>query len=137
MLFRSNFSVFKLFLLDIGLLGALSELDAASILEGNEIFTEFKGALAEQYVLQELIAETEYVPYYYGTDSATFEMDFMIQKGKQIVPIEVTAETNRKAKSLKSYCEKYHPEYAVRLSMRDYEKQGSLTNLPLYAACNL
>lgn len=132
-----DFSAFKLFLLDVGLLGALSELDASSILEGNNIFVEFKGALTEQYVLQELVSETEYTPYYYATDSSTFEMDFMLQKGRDIVPIEVKAEVNLQSKSLKTYCEKYHPAYAVRTSMRDYEEQEKFTNLPLYAVCNI
>lgn len=76
----TNFSAFKLFFLDVGLLGAMSELDAESILNGSEIFREFKGALTEQYVLQQLISDTTYTPYYFGTDSANFEMDFMIQK---------------------------------------------------------
>lgn len=129
-----DFTAFKLFLLDVGLLGALSDLDAESILEGNEIFVEFKGALTEQYVLQELVAETEYTPYYYATEKAAFEMDFMIQKGKNIVPIEVKAETNQKAKSLKAYCQKYEPEYAVRISMKNYQEEEWVTNLPLYAA---
>lgn len=132
-----DFSAFKLFLLDIGLLGAMSDLDAQSILEGNDIFVEFKGALTEQYVLQELVASTIYTPYYFGTESQNFEMDFMIQKEKTAVPIEVKAETNIQAKSLKAYCKKYEPSYAVRISMLDYMEQDTLTNLPLYAVCNL
>ena len=132
-----DFAAFKLFLLDVGLLGALSELDAESILEGNEIFVEFKGALTEQFVLQELVAETEYTPYYFATDTSTFEMDFMIQKGKNVVPVEVKAETNQQAKSLKAYCQKYGPEYAVRISMKNYQEEEWLTNLPLYAVSSI
>lgn len=132
-----DFAAFKLFLLDVGLLGALSELDAESILEGNEIFVEFKGALTEQFVLQELVAETEYTPYYFATDASTFEMDFMIQKGKNVVPVEVKAETNQQAKSLKAYCQKYSPEYAVRISMKNYQEEEWLTNLPLYAVSSI
>lgn len=132
-----DFAAFKLFLLDVGLLGALSELDAESILEGNEIFVEFKGALTEQFVLQELVAETEYTPYYFATDTSTFEMDFMIQKGKNVVPVEVKAETNQQAKSLKAYCQKYSPEYAVRISMKNYQEEEWLTNLPLYAVSSI
>lgn len=132
-----DFSAFKLFLLDIGLLGALSELDAGTILEGSRIFVEFKGALTEQYVLQQLVSDTDYTPYYYAPTKSTYEIDFMVQKGKEVVPVEVKAETNLRAKSLKTYCEKYHPEYAVRTSMADYEEQGELTNLPLYAVCNI
>ena len=132
-----DMAAFKLFLLDVGLLGAMSELDAQSILEGSDIFVEFKGALTEQFVLQELRAETEYTPYYYATDTATFEMDFMIQKGKDVVPVEVKAEVNQRAKSLKAYCQKYAPAYAVRISMKDYREEEWMTNLPLYAVSNI
>lgn len=132
-----SMNAYKLFMLDIGLLGAMSELEATSILEGNEIFTEFKGALTEQYVLQQLVSDTEYTPYYFGTEKATFEQDFLIQKGKNIIPIEVKAETNIRSQSLKAYCDKYHPEKAVRFSTRQYADQGWMENIPLYAVCNL
>lgn len=132
-----DFSAFKLFLVDVGLLGAMSELDAESILEGNDIFVEFKGALTEQYVLQELVAETDYTPYYYTSESAKYEMDFMIQKGKHVVPIEVKAETNLRAQSLKAYYQKFAPAYAARVSMANYREEEWLTNIPLYAVCNI
>lgn len=132
-----EFSAFKLFLLDIGLLGALSELDPESILEGNKVFVEFKGALTEQYVLQQIVSDTKYVPYYYTSPKSTYEMDFMIQKGKNIVPVEVKAEENLRAKSLKVYCEKFQPVYAVRTSISDYREQEWMVNLPLYAIHNL
>jgi hypothetical protein len=127
-----DFSSFKIYLLDVGLLGALSDLDAKSILTGNTIFTEFKGALTEQYVLQQLIAETDYTPYYFATLKSTAEIDFVIQQGTAIVPIEVKAEENLKAKSLRVYCEKYKPEQAIRTSMSDYRRQDWLVNVPLY-----
>lgn len=133
----TDFSAFKLFLLDVGLLGALSELDAATILEGNDIFVEFKGALTEQYVLQELVSETDYTPYYFTSESGRYEMDFMVQKGRDIVPVEVKAETNLQAKSLKAYNAKFAPAYAVRASMSDYRVDDWLTNIPLYAICSL
>lgn len=129
-------SAFKVFLLDVGLLGAMSELDAVSILEGNQVFVEFKGALTEQYVLQQIVSDTKYTPYYFAPGNVS-EIDFMIQKEGRIVPVEVKAEANLKAKSLRSYCEKYKPEYAVRTSMTDYKEQDWLVNLPLYAICNL
>lgn len=132
-----SMNAYKLFMIDIGLLGAMSELEATSILEGNEIFVEFKGALTEQYVLQQLVSDTEYTPYYFGTEKATFEQDFLIQKGKNIIPIEVKAETNIRSQSLKAYCDKYHPEKAVRFSTRQYADQGWMENIPLYAVCNL
>ena len=96
-----DFTSFKLYLLDVGLLGALSELDAESILEGNSIFVEFKGALTEQYVLQQIVSDTSYKPYYFAGEKSNYEVDFLIQKGKNIVPIEVKAEENLRAQSLK------------------------------------
>ena len=128
-----NMSAYKLFILDIGLLGALSDLPAKTILEKDEIFVEFKGAFTEQYVLQQLICDTQYTPYYYGTDKSTFEQDFMIQMEDMIVPIEVKAEGNIHSKSLKAYCEKYHPKKAVRFSTLKYVDQGWMVNIPLYA----
>ncbi len=124
---------FKLYLLDVGLLGALSELDAESILEGNSIFVEFKGALTEQYVLQQIVSDTSYKPYYFAGEKSNYEVDFLIQKGKNVVPIEVKAEENLRAQSLKFYCEKFKPEYAVRTSMSEYREQEWMVNVPLYA----
>lgn len=132
-----NMSAYKLFMSDVGLLGALSDLPAEVILEKNDIFVEFKGALTEQYVLQQLISDTSYTPYYYGTDKSTFEQDFLIQKGAHIVPVEVKAEGNVKSQSLKAYCDKFHPEEAVRFSALKYKEQSYMTNIPLYAVCNL
>lgn len=132
-----SMNAYKLFVIDVGLLGAMSELEAESILEGNDIFIEFKGALSEQYVLQQLISDTEYTPYYYGTEKATFEQDFLIQKGKNIIPIEVKAETNIHSQSLRAYCDKYHPERAIRFSALKYMNQEWMENIPLYAVCNL
>lgn len=132
-----SMNAYKLFLLDVGLLGALSELEAESILNGNDIFVEFKGALTEQYVLQQLISDTRYTPYYFGTEKATFEQDFLVQRGKDIVPIEVKAGDNIRSQSLKAYCDKYHPNKAVRFSTLKYIDQGWMENIPLYAVCNL
>ena len=132
-----NMNAYKLFLLDVGLLGALSELEAQSILDGNDIFVEFKGALTEQYVLQQLISDTKYTPYYYGTEKATFEQDFLVQRGKNIVPIEVKAGDNIRSQGLKAYCDKFHPDKAVRFSTLKYIDQGWMENIPLYAVCNL
>lgn len=132
-----SMNAYKLFLLDVGLLGALSELEAESILDGNDIFVEFKGALTEQYVLQQLISDTRYTPYYFGTEKATFEQDFLVQRGKDIVPIEVKAGDNIRSQSLKAYCDKFHPNKAVRFSTLKYIDQGWMENIPLYAVCNL
>ena len=132
-----DFTSFKLYLLDVGLLGALSELDAESILEGNSIFMEFKGALTEQYVLQQIVSDTSYKPYYFAGEKSNYEVDFLIQKGKNVVPVEVKAEENLRAQSLKFYCEKFKPEYAVRTSMSDYRTQEWMLNVPLYAVGTL
>lgn len=132
-----DFASFKLFILDVGLLGALSELDAQSILQGNTVFVDFKGALTEQYVLQQLISDTEYTPYYYTETKSEGEIDFIIQKANQIVPIEVKAEENLRAKSLKLYCDKYKPEIAIRTSMSNYRKQDWMTNVPLWMVARI
>lgn len=132
----TDFSAFKIYLLDVGLLGAMSDLDARSILEKNELFTEFKGALTEQYVYQQIISETEYTPYYFSASSHT-EIDFLIQKEGQVIPLEVKAEENVKAKSLKAYFNKYNPPHAVTTSMMDYRKEEWMVNIPLYAISSL
>ena len=106
-------------------------------MDGNDIFVEFKGALTEQYVLQQLISDTRYTPYYFGTEKATFEQDFLVQRGKDIVPIEVKAGDNIRSQSLKAYCDKFHPNKAVRFSTLKYIDQGWMENIPLYAVCNL
>jgi len=128
----TEFSAFKLFLLDVGLLGALSDLDAKSILEGNKVFVEFKGAMTEQYVLQQIVSETPYTPYYFTETKSEGEIDFLIQKDSLIVPIEVKAEENLRAKSLKVFCDKYKPELAIRTSMSKYREQDWMINVPLY-----
>ena len=132
-----DFSAYKLFILDVGLLCAMSELDAKSIIEGNALFVEFKGALTEQYVLQELVASTPYTPYYCGSERATFEQDFLIQKENNIVPIEVKAEANVRSQSLKAFYEKYKPNLSVRFSLLPYREQKWMVNIPLYAVCML
>lgn len=126
-----DLTAFKLYMVDIGLLGALSELDALSILEGNQIFTEFKGALTEQFVLQQLVSDTGLTPYYLS-DESRMELDFLVQKGRNIVPIEVKAEDNLQAKSLKVYCGKYHPFLAIRTSTAGWREQDWMVNVPLY-----
>lgn len=132
-----NFSIYKLFILDIGLLCTMSELDAKTILDENNLFVEFKGALTEQYVLQQLICDTNYTPYYFGTDKATFEQDFLIQKENEIIPIEVKASTNVRSQSLKTFSEKYKPKLSVRFSLLPYCDQTWMINIPLFAVCNL
>jgi hypothetical protein len=128
-----DFNAFKLFVLDVGLLSAMSDLNLKSILGGNKIFEEFKGALTEQYVLQQLITNSEIKPYYWSAEKSTGEIDFIFQNDNDIVPLEVKATENLQAKSLKNYCLKYSPKNAIRTSMSDYRKENWLTNVPLYA----
>lgn len=132
-----DFSAFKIYMLDVGLLGALSDVNAKTILEGNSVFTEFKGALTEQYVMQQLVSDTTYTPYYYAPEKSQLEIDFVVQKESDIVPVEVKAAENLKAKSLKVYCEKNNPAYAVRTSMSDYRRQEWMCNIPLWAVMKL
>ena len=126
-------NAFKLYSLDIGLLAAQNQLDATTLLEGNRIFTEYKGALAEQYVLQQLIATQDQPVYYWATEKGTAEVDFVLQRGQSVIPIEVKAEEDLKAKSLKTYVEQYQPQQAIRYSMADYREQDWMVNVPLYA----
>ena len=124
-------SAFKLFVVDLGLLCAIGDIDAITLLNGNSIFEEFKGALTEQYVLQQLIVNKAL--FYWSAETGTAEIDFLIQHLGKVVPIEVKSSENLQAKSFKVYCRKYHPEMAVRTSMSDYRKEDWFDNIPLYA----
>lgn len=129
----TDLKAFKIFLLDVGLLNAMGNVDIRTILEGNDVFKEFKGALTEQYVLQQLIAQCQLDPYYYSAERSSGEIDFIVQKNTEIIPIEVKAEENLKSKSLRAYSEKYQPRFAVRTSLSDFRKENWLMNIPLYA----
>ncbi len=124
---------FKLFVVDVGLLGCMVGLRQSTLLDGNDLFIEFKGALTEQYVCQQLKTILDLGIYYYTNDRGSCEVDFVVDTGEMIIPIEVKAEVNLKAKSLKAFRDKFSPEVAVRTSMADFEKQEGLINLPLYA----
>ena len=128
---------FKLYLADVGLFAAMTDLDAKTLLMGNAIFTEFKGALTEQYICQQLYAELDTIPYYWSAEASSGEVDFVLQYQGQVVPLEVKAEENLNAKSLKSFVDTYRLPYGVRTSMSDYREQEKLINLPLYAICLL
>lgn len=132
-----DFNAFKLYLLDVGLLSAMSGVDAKTLLEGNAIFEEFKGSLTEQYVLCQLKQCTKLDAFYWTSDIGKAEVDFIVQIGKNNVPIEVKAEENLQAKSLKSFVEKYHTKVNVRTSMSDYRKEDWLINIPLYSIGNI
>lgn len=124
---------FKLFVVDVGLLGCMTGLSPKILLDGNDLFTEFKGALTEQYVCQQLKTLENLSIYYYTNDRGSCEVDFVVDTGERTVPVEVKAEVNLKAKSLKTYYEKYQPEISIRTSMADYRPEEWLMNLPLYA----
>ncbi|MBL7967491.1 MAG: ATP-binding protein [Prolixibacteraceae bacterium] len=128
-----DYNAFKLFIADVGLMGAMGDIDVRTLLEGNMIFEEFKGALTEQYVLQQLASIRDMVIYYWSAERSIAEIDFLIQYSGEVVPIEVKAEENLQAKSLKAFCKKYSPQTAIRTSMSDFRKEDWLTNLPLYA----
>ncbi len=124
-------TVFKLYLCDVGLLRKLSKLPYEVILESSALYTEFKGAMTENFVLCELLKSLENTPYYW-TSGNSAEVDFVIQCGTQIVPIEVKSERNVKAKSLAEYRKKYEPVYAVKTSMRSETNGIGVLNIPLY-----
>ena len=128
-----DLKAFKLFVVDVGLLGCMTGLHQSVLLDENTLFVEFKGALTEQYVCQQLSALDELDIYYYTNDRGSCEVDFVIDTGEKIIPVEVKAQTNLKAKSLKTYCERFSPDLAVRTSMSDYKAEEWLVNLPLYA----
>lgn len=128
-----DMKAFKLFVLDVGLLGCMTGLHQRTLLDGNALFVEFKGALTEQYVCQQLKTLADLELCYYTNDRGSCEVDFVVDTGGRVMPLEVKAETNLRAKSLRTYREKFSPELAIRTSMADYRKEDGLVNLPLYA----
>lgn len=128
-----DLKAFKLFLVDVGLLGCMAGLKQSILLDKNDMFKEFKGALTEQYVMQQFATIPGLNIYYYTNDRGSCEVDFVVDSGEAVVPVEVKAEINLKAKSLKTYREKFNPRMSIRTAMTDYKKESSLINLPLYA----
>ena len=131
-----EFSAFKLFLVDIGLMLAMSELDVKVILEGSRVFEEFKGALTEQFVFQQLTPNKKLVITYWSSARSDAEIDLVLQYSNEIIPVEVKSSENLNAKSLKSFCQKYSPTTAIRTSLSDYRQENWMTNVPLYAIEN-
>ncbi len=132
-----DLKAFKLFLVDVGLLSCMVGLRQDILLDGNALFKEFKGALTEQYVLQQLKTIKGLNTYYWTAERGTAEVDFVIDNGTDVVPIEVKAETNLQAKSLKVYHEKFQSKLSIRTSMADYKREDWLLNLPLWAVGNI
>lgn len=131
--FYEDINAFKLFMLDVGLLGAISEMEPAQMLMSDNAMTESKGAFTENYVLSQLKTIPDMGTYYYSREDSRLEVDFMVQHQGRIIPVEVKAEENLRAKSLKAFMEKHKDLHAIRLSMSPYREQDWLTNYPLYA----
>lgn len=127
-----DLKAFKLFFVDVGLLSCMVGLRQDVLLDGNELFKEFKGALTEQYVFQQLKTIKGLSIYYWTADRGTAEVDFVIDNGSDVIPVEVKAEVNLQAKSLKVYRDKFQPKLSIRTSMADYKKEDWLLNLPLW-----
>ena len=127
-----DLSVFKLFLHDVGLLGAMAGLNARTLIEGDKVFTEFKGALAEQFVMQQLRLKSENYIGYWTNERSTAEVDFIVQDDGEIIPIEVKSGENTRAKSFRQFCEKYQPLNAIRVTLLPYKEEDWMTNIPLY-----
>lgn len=123
-------SAYKLFLLDVGLLGAMNDLDSRSLLENDKLFNDYNGAVTEQYVLQEFKTIGDLPVFYWASNRA--ELDFLIQYQNNIIPVEAKATINLQAKSLKSFRQKYEPKISIRTSLADYEENTGLFNIPLY-----
>lgn len=132
-----DFNAFKLYLLDVGLLTAMAGVDAKTLLEGNEVFQEFKGSLTEQYVLCQIKECTNLDTFYWSSDTGTAEIDFITQIDGNNVPIEVKANENLQSKSLKSFVQKYNTKINIRTSMSSYRKEEWLINIPLYSVGNI
>lgn len=129
-------SAFKLFSLDVGLLCALSRLDASSIVDGNALFTEFRGALTEQYVCQQLVSDCNLSPCYWSAENSRGKVDFLVQRGGRVYPIEVKAEANLRSKSLRAFSGRYPGTVPRRFSLSGFCDQGWMRNVPLYAIGN-
>lgn len=132
-----DFSAFKLFVVDTGLLCAMTNLPSQVLLEGNKLFTDYKGALTEQYVLQQFKSIKDVCIYYWSAENSRGEIDFLLQDEASIIPVEVKAEENLQSKSLRAFIDKHPGLHGVRLSMSNYRKQDWITNYPLYATDGL
>jgi predicted AAA+ superfamily ATPase len=127
----ADWNDFKLYFVDVGLLGALAQIPEQILLNGDALFTEFKGVLTEQFVLQQLLVN-ELNPFYWHPENAQAEVDFVIQKGMHVIPIEVKSGTSLQAKSLWVYYQKYKPKFCVRTSLKLSETNEWVTDIPLY-----
>lgn len=130
-----DLGAFKLYHNDIGLLSAMTDISATTIIEGDNVMTEFKGALAEQYVFQQLLPHQDIRLSYFTFDNSKYEVDFLMQTTQdEIVPIEVKSGTSVRARSFRLFCERYSPKSAFRMSLNEYREESWMTNIPLFAA---
>ena len=120
-------------MVDLGLLSVMCDLPLETLIQGNDLFIQYKGALTEQFVFQQLNASDSLKITYWTNDRSTNKVDFIVQREGRIIPIEVKAEVNVKARSFRFFCEKYKPQTALRFSMKDYKEEPWMTNLPLYS----
>ena len=130
--FYEDFSAFKLYLLDVGLFGAMVNAPASEILIGSNIFSEYKGTFTELYVLQQMVTVRDLDIYYYSTDDSRTEIDFIVQHEGKVTPVEVKAEENLRAKSLRQVVTNNPSLHGLRFSMSDYRREDWLDNVPLY-----
>ena len=129
----TNQKAFKLYGLDVGLLCCQANLAPRVILDGDDLFVEFKGALTEQFVLQELRCQKNLTITYWANDTGSAEIDFLLENDGRVIPVEVKSSINLKSKSLQVYRTKYNPDLSLRISMADFRKENDLCDLPLYA----
>ncbi|RKY75450.1 ATPase [candidate division KSB1 bacterium] len=130
----ADYSKFKLYLLDSGLLGAMLNISPEIIIKPNALFSEYNGAFIENFVASELIS-AGIKNLYYWTSKSDAEVDFVIEQGGNIYPLEVKSGTNRNIKSLRSYAEKFNPKFIIRTSPRNFTIDNDFINIPLYAIC--
>ena len=131
-----DLSAFKLYHNDVGLLAAMAKLPLKAVLDGNAIFTEFKGALTENFVIQQLLLDDENDVYYWTNENSTAEVDFVVQNENEIVPVEVKSGTSTHSVSFKFFCEKFKPQKAIRTSLSNFREESWMTNVPLYIIGN-
>lgn len=131
--FYEDITAFKLFLLDVGLLGALSQMEPAQMLTSNRAMVESKGAFTENFVLCQMLCQQNIFTYYYSRDDARLEIDFLVQHHGCVIAVEVKAEENLRSKSLRTFCQSNANVQAVRFSMSPYREQDWMRNIPLYA----
>lgn len=129
--------MFKLFLVDVGLLGAMAGFDRGTVVGGSRIFEEFKGSLTEQYVCQQLVSDCGLTPQYWSAENSSGEIDFLAQRSNSVYAVEVKAEESLRAKSLRAFKESYPEIKSVRFSLSGYREQDWMRNIPLYAISNM